>query len=154
VENERLKAQILYKLGRPQDAIEVLRPMHRCENLEKIKEEYLNVTNLLGVCYMTIGEFDKALGYYFETSEAASKMNDMEYVAISLKNIGITYYKLKDYGKALPFMLKSYSTEQLLNIRNVATPMNISLCYTNLGDYENARLLLRESISICGMIAV
>ena len=44
---------------------------------------------------MMIGEFDKALEFCFERNEIANKMDDEEYVAISLKNIGITYYKLK-----------------------------------------------------------
>lgn len=48
-------------------------------------------------------------------------------------------------------MLESYEIEQSLNARNFAAPINISLCYTYLGDYNNAQQFLRESVSkICG----
>lgn len=145
-----LRGQILYRMGRPQEAISSVQPFLSYQQVKASGREYMVSTNLIGVCYLVIGQFDQSLEYCFRTYERAKEVNDTVYLAISLKNIGVSYYKLKDYGKALNFMLDSDAIEQSIGIDNFSTPLNISLCYAHLGDFNRAALYLQRSINVCG----
>lgn len=148
--SKRLRGQILFRLGKPQAVIQLLEPLTVNSHLKKAGEEYLNVTNLIGVSYMVMSQFDRGLDYLFLARESAKRNNNGYYMATTATNIGLIYYKLKDYDKALPFMISAYQKEDSLGILGFSTPMNISLCYANLRQYALAQKFLQKSINKCG----
>ena len=150
VKSQRLKGQLLFRLGRPQDVISLLEPLVHTLNLQKHDSEPLTILNLLGASHLIMSQFDKGLDFYFRTYEAAKQLGDKKYLATSLENIGVAYYKLKDYRKGLSYMLQSLTLSRELN--NVAdlSLMNVSLCYSYLGNFDSARKLLQESAEACG----
>lgn len=147
VKSARVLGKNLIRQGRIEEAISVLLPIKDARNHPG---ELVAILNSLGVCQAYLGKWDEALGYYFETIAIAEKQSDSTYLSIGLKNLGLAYYKLKDYAKALPFLIQSYSIEKALDEINHMSPMNISLCYSNIRDYENARAYLMESVRLCG----
>ena len=147
VTSGRMIGQILNRLGKVEEAISVLMPMKHVRNYPG---ELVAILNSLGVSCVYLGRFDEALVYYFGTIAIAEKQGDSTYLSVGLKNLGLAYYKLKDYAKALPLLVRSYSLEKALDDINHMTPMNISLCYYQLKDYKRARRFLKESIALCG----
>jgi tetratricopeptide (TPR) repeat protein len=150
VKSQRLKGQILVRLGRPQEVLLMLDPFIHNFNLRKHTAEHLIILNLMGGSHMVMSQFDKALDFYFQTYETAKRVGDSEYVAISLENIGVIYYKLKDYREALSYMLQSSRLRRDLRDETYLSSMNVSLCYAHLADFVNARKYLAESIGVCG----
>lgn len=146
VASGRIVGQILIRLGRVEEAISILIPL---KDIRKYPKEHVTILNSLGISHIFLGKLDEAFGYYLETIAAAEKYSDSTYLSIGLKNLGLAYYKLKDYAKALPFLIRSYSLERALGEINHLTLMNISLCYSQLGDYGNARSYLMEGIALC-----
>lgn len=55
IKSQRLKGQILFKLGQPETVISFVQPLLQNSSLESLGYEYLSVVNLLGVCHLTIG---------------------------------------------------------------------------------------------------
>jgi tetratricopeptide (TPR) repeat protein len=151
IKSQRLRAQILFRLGRMAEMISTLQYLEADNQLKRFPDEELTILNLFGVSYLMMGQFDKSLDYLFQTYELARVHHNLDYEAISTQNIGIVYYKLKDYRKGLPFMIKALMMEKGTG-RSTAyfTSMNISLCYTQLKDFESAKDYLRESIDLCG----
>lgn len=149
VKSRRLKGQILFRLGQPQAVIELLDPLLLGGHLRHSEQELMSILNLMGISHLFIGQFDKSLDYHFRTLRMAKFLADSGYMAMSLGNIAISYYKLKSYRKALPYLIESYELEKLTNDKDFSTPMNISLCYSNLRDFERARAYLEESLELC-----
>lgn len=150
VRSQRLKGQVLYRLGRPQESIDFVTPILGYPNLSNFANEYHLILNLLGVCHVSTSQFDVALRYHMLSLEHAEKVQNPIAIARTLGNIGVLYYKLKDYEKALPNLLKSANLRDSLGIPNAMQLMNISLCYTYLNDIERADKYLRMSNKSCG----
>lgn len=141
-----LKAQILHRLNRIGETIALLVPLlkHR-----KYSHEMMAIMNVLGIAHIRLGSFDRALDFYFQAVDLARINGDSSILARGLNNMGITYYKLKDYGKALPLLLEGYSVARRIGKVDALHPINISLCYTHLKDYGKARKYLMESFAFC-----
>ncbi len=150
VKSLRVRAQLLYVLGRIPEAILIATPLAEQPNLMEFGDEYFNVINLLGASHLFLSQFDKALGYYFQGYERAKEHDNKQALGVSLANVGLVYYKLKDYSRAAGYFGESQSVKDALGIMDPSSRMNVSLCYSHLGDYRKARLFLNESIRMCG----
>lgn len=150
IKSQRVKGQILFRLGRPQDVILLLGPIASDSFTRNRSPEYLSILNVIGSSHVIMSQYDRGLALYFQTYESAKRQGDQEHLAISLENIGVTYYKLKDYRKALSYLLRSLTVREGLKNATYLSSMNISLCYAHLGDIVHARKYLQESIETCG----
>jgi len=148
--SQRLKAQVLYRLGMVQETIETITQALPYATANNYHEEHLAMVNLLGGCYLSLSQFDNALRYHLMTLDIARKIGDKGFEAAGLMNIGLCYYKLKDYSKALPFMLEGYRMSDSLGVALFIDPMNISLCFSYLKDFDSARKYLAKSLDHCG----
>jgi len=72
--------------------------------VENIKKAVL--FNKAGFVYFNLGEYDKALQFYFKSIE----INPNNYFVYN--NIGVIYFKLKNYKLAKDFYLKAYEIEK------------------------------------------
>ena len=71
--------------------------------------------NNTGRIYMDMGDFEKALRYYFAALKNAQIKTDTAYqISINL-NIGTLYQRMDKYDKALEFYLRSYDLSLLSN---------------------------------------
>jgi tetratricopeptide (TPR) repeat protein len=65
-----------------------------------------NAENTLGLAYRSLGSYDTAINYFKLSGKHALADGNKVWAAIASGNIGITYYKLKDYNKAIPLLQK------------------------------------------------
>ena len=91
-----------------------------------------------------IGDYDKALEYYFKALEIREKVLDKEHpdIATSYNNIGSVYDDKGDYDKALEYYFKALEIrEKVLGKEHpdIATLYNnIGFVYGTKGDYDKA----------------
>jgi tetratricopeptide (TPR) repeat protein len=95
------------------------------------------------------GQYDNALNYYFESFELAQLTADSSVIRQLLMNTGIAYYKLKNYNKALGYYLEYLAFHKDEQSVPTIAFTNISLCYTFLGDFINARVYLQKVMDAC-----
>ena len=143
----RVKAELLFALGRIPEAVSTAERLVVRPNLIRYEPEYFRVVNLLGFSNSFMSRFDKALEYHLAAYSKAEELNNREFIATSLSNIGLVYYKLKDYEKALNYFNESRKVKDLMNEIDYASRMNMSLCYSYLGDFVKARMYLNESVA-------
>lgn len=148
VKAKRVQGSILKMLGKPREALSVVLPLVETTYLKRFPKEYLGVLNLVGICYMHTSEFDKALKYQYREYEEAERNNQGSNLSIALGNIGLTYYKLKNYRKAAVFMKQSLAFENTAKV-NYPMLINISLCYTHLHSLDSAQIFLDRAIDFC-----
>lgn len=150
IKSQRLKGQISYRLGMTQEAIACLKPLLNMPGLARHPNEHLSILNALSICHSIVGQFDWGLSYQFQTMQLAKKLTDSEYVAVSLMNIGLTYYKLRLFKKALPFMLRSHQMQDSLKITKFTSLINMSLCYRALHNLKESERFLERGLKVCG----
>lgn len=63
-----------------------------------------NAENTLGLVYRSYGSYDTAINYFEQSRKHALADGNKIWAAIASGNIGICYYKQKDYNKAIPLL--------------------------------------------------
>ena len=101
--------------------------------------------NAIGQVYhYKIGDYDKALEYYFKALEIREKVLGKEHpsTANSYNNIGTVYSDMGDYDKALEYYFKDLAiSEKVLGKEHPDTATsynNIGTVYSDKGDYDKA----------------
>lgn len=98
----------------------------------------------IGLVYRNLGEYDKALEYYFKALEIRKDVLGEKHpnTAGSYGNIGVVYHNLEDYDKALEFYNKALEIDKdVLGENHHDTAIsynNIGVVYDELGDYDKA----------------
>jgi tetratricopeptide (TPR) repeat protein len=107
----------------------------------------------LAIGLSLVGRYDEALRYNFEALEIRRKYAKPSFVAATLNNIGLVYYKLRDYSKAVEYYtysMNEYASEpgndELVNSELV----NMSLGYAYLGQLHTADSLIDIFRRSCG----
>jgi tetratricopeptide (TPR) repeat protein len=139
----------LYRLERSEETIEAFERARSIALRQDYKRELMMISNTFGSTYLFRSQFDKALKQYFTAYELAHALGDSAYLSSSIHNIGITYYKLKDYRKAIRFFTQAYEIEKEARQPFLMTSLNISLAYANLNNFKNARKHLTETLNEC-----
>ncbi|GCA92055.1 putative ATPase [Microcystis aeruginosa 11-30S32] len=101
---------------------------------------YRNSLNRLGICFLNLGQYEKAIFYHQQSLEISEAMGDQQEVAISLGNLGNCYNCLGQYEKAIAYHQQSLEISEEIGYRQgVAISLgNLGNCYNCLGQYEKA----------------
>ena len=120
IKNDYFTAKMLYNMafiqGRLKDytgsEVLIFEAISKFENEDRYERLY-ECYNYLGLIYIEIEEFDRAIFYHNKALEYLTKVNDKKnYKEASLGNLGLAYQKLNNYEKAIEHF------EEALNIRN------------------------------------
>lgn len=121
-------------------------------SLEDRRMEALTL-NRLGIAYNSLGQPQKALGYYAQALTVSKALGDKRNEALVLNNIGGAYDILGEPQKALDYYNQALSLWESLNYPTALgdTLNNIGIIYYNLGelqhslDYYNRALPFRRA---------
>lgn len=94
----------------------------------------------IGVVYMDLGDYPRALDYFFKTLRVSEAINNKSGIAHALGNIAIVYSEQGYYSKALDYYFRSLKVEEELGSKSgMATTLgNIGTVYDDQGDDEKA----------------
>ena len=150
VKSRRVKGQLLYFLERNDEASLACKSALPISVRNGFLSEEFYLRETLGKCNLFWGNYDDALRFLFRTTELAKQLGDSAMVSRSYNVLGVTYYKLKAYRKAVSYYQKCLSTYPF-DLRKVHSVLgNMSLCYAHLGDYQKARIYIERSLQYCG----
>ena len=150
VKGRRVRGQILMLLERTSEAVESFRKaLPIAVRHHFTKEEYFIESDLARIEIFT-GAYDKALKRYDKILSMAKGWNSPPEVASTLNKIGLTYYKLKDYNKAVLFYKRALEEGRSLDAMPFSLiSANLALCYAHLGDFKTATMYTEASLSRC-----
>jgi tetratricopeptide (TPR) repeat protein len=111
---------------------------------------YRNSLNRLGICFLNLGQYEKAIAYHQQSLEISEAMGDQQEVAISLGNLGNCYNCLGQYEKAIALYQQYHDiSEEIGYRRGVANSLcGLGNCYNCLGQYEKAIAYHRQCLYI------
>ncbi len=101
---------------------------------------YRNSLNRLGICFLNLGQYEKAIAYHRQCLYISKEIEDWQGVASSLGNLGNCYKSLGQYEKAIFYHQKCHDISEAMDDRKgVAISLgNLGNCYYDLGQYEKA----------------
>ena len=135
----------LYKYAYYEESIEVnLRFIRLSEDTNGQNETTAKSYGNIGLVYRNLGDYNKALDYYFKALEIRKDVFGEKHpnTAGTYGNIGVVYHNLEDYDKALEFYNKALEIDKdVLGENHHDTAIsynNIGVVYDELGDYDKA----------------
>lgn len=113
---------------------------------------YNNYGNLHSASYK---DNDKARAYYQKALKLSEQIPDEHSIAISLGNIGITYFDAGDYKQALEYCLRSLKKhEETFDKEKIAYLLiTVGNIYKKMGKYIEARLYCTRGLEIARNIS-
>lgn len=132
------------------NTIKAILPLARKKNYRAELQDLLHGL-ALGLLYKA--QFDEALKYNFEALEIRRSFGTQRQIGYTLSNIGLVYYKLADYRRALEYFIQALKQLRAdpdgnKTIEKIMT--NIALSYAYLGDIKQAEEYIREIYGQCG----
>ena len=110
-------------------------------------------SGIMAGAYNKLGNYNKALEYYFEALKILEKLKDPDDICRANLNIALLYSSRKESDKALEYAFKSFSIAQKnkLNDLIIYITLDIGNMYTDINRLDSARyythLALDSSIS-------
>lgn len=150
VRTGRLTGQLLRRVHRSDDAIEVLTSIKPIAEKLQMNGELARILNTLALIHTFKAEYDKALAYNFESLVLREKQGDKEAIAIALENTGVTHYRMGSFDLALEYYLRAESAYADAQKTSLTLLTNIGLCYNELTKFELAQQYFDKAIGSCG----
>ena len=101
---------------------------------------YRNSLILLGNCYNSLGQYQKAIAYHRQCLDISKEIEDWQGVATSLCGLGNCYKSLGQYEKAIFYHQQCHDISEAMGDRKevAISRGNLGNCYYDLGQYEKA----------------
>jgi tetratricopeptide (TPR) repeat protein len=115
----RMKGQVLYRMQRVDEAIQLFQSTLKISESHGFAKEEMMTSVSFAIILTFRSQYDKALQKLFRAKEIAMALDDTAKYQLMLNNIGVVYYKLKHYIRAL------YYWEDALRLQKLTE--NISL---------------------------
>lgn len=158
VKSSRIKAQVLRRLEKLEESIEVYEQVYNQEKSNigqdiEVDRELTTILNGLGITYALLANYDKALEFHFQALILKEKEGDLSEISISLNNIGFVYFKLKDYEKALEYFLRSLDAKSEISDTFDLDRLyiNIGVCHIHLNRFTDASEYIKKGFEVCGV---
>ncbi len=150
----RIKGIIHWDLGKLDEALDYAFKSLRVVGLSEKKSTKEKVLILIGIIYLTKGEYQQAEVYFQRAIEQAEERNSLVNLAISLNDLGLTYRRMGDPEKALELHEKAMKINQSLGLKQeIAFSLYcLGETYYALSQYDKAYRSFSYSLKIRGDI--
>jgi signal transduction histidine kinase len=151
VKANRVKAQMLRRLDRLNEAIEIYEQLRPISIRNNFVDEQKYILNGLAVSHTFLAQYDKALGYHFEGLVLRERGGDHAEIRESLNNIGLVYFKLRNLNKALEYYALALDHDKKLEKSNFRDQLliNMALCYNQTRQFSEAQKLFKQALGFC-----
>lgn len=146
----RAKAAALRRFGELDSGLMLGLEMLPIATRNSYGQELKKLLRGIAVGYTYKADYALGLRYNFELLKITEQDNDSLEMSYVLSNIGLIYYKLANHKKALQYYHRSLDVKSSLDkYPRTSTLVNMSLCYTVLGDFPRASEFLKKGLDAC-----
>jgi tetratricopeptide (TPR) repeat protein len=146
----RSKAAAFRRLGELDSALTLGLEMLPIAMRNSYDQERKKILRGIALGYTFKADFASGLRYNLELLKITEQDNDSLEMRHALSNIGLIYYKLANHKKALQYYSRSLDVKSSFDkYPGTTTLLNMSLCYTVLGDFAQASEFLKRGLEAC-----
>ena len=106
--------------------------------------------NILGVCYLRLGEFTQAIGFFEQVQAISLKAGGRGLESVTLGNLGVCYSDLGQISRAIESYEQALAIDREIgNQRGEANHLcNLGNCYSDLGQISRAIESYEQALAI------
>ena len=147
----RIKGQLLRRVERIDEAIDLSLKLLPTAKNSNYKSDYKIILNTLALSYTLKANYDKALNYHYQSLVLRETEGNKADISISLNNIGQVYFKLKNYEQAQEYFLRSLRYKEEVSDTYDLDRLYINIGFANihLSNYSEAKKYIEKGLSIC-----
>lgn len=151
VKAARITGQLLVRLSRIKEAEVILLKTLAIAERNDLVNEHVRILNSLANAYTYQAKYDKALLLNLTCITMLENEGDLRRLSISLSNVGLTYYKMKHYYKALDFYDRALALKKKINDQYFQDELliNMGLCYNYLQMFSKAHEYFVKGLNQC-----
>jgi len=148
----RVKGQLLRRLSRIKESIELLGVLEPIAKRNEYNDDYKKILNALSIAFTYQAEYDKALRYNLKSLSVREKEGNKAEMSIAYNNLGVLYVDLGIYGKGLEYFNKSLKLKNEIGDRfDLARLLiNIGIALREQHNYEQAEKYIQAGLKECG----
>ncbi|GHN03140.1 histidine kinase [Cytophagales bacterium WSM2-2] len=143
-------------LGRNEEALATLKSTlnlvyRNQKEYPELKKQIKFILNNAGIASVSLGNYDKALEYHYQSLQIREEEGDKKSIRNALNNIGLVFYNLRDYEKSIQYCLKAVAiSEELHDFGGMERVyINLGLASNQLGRFNKAIGFFNEGFNIC-----
>jgi tetratricopeptide (TPR) repeat protein len=108
----------------------------------------------LGNVYNRKNSLSQALKYYEQSKEIFSELKDSVNLIQSVQNIGVAYFKLQEYDKALARLLEANAAAKRLDLNESIASIDLTLAslYMNQKKFNEAEQTVKEGLAYTQLV--
>lgn len=151
VKSSRVAYQMLKRLDRADEGLDALFTALGIAKRNRFQEEQEYLLNLIAIHFTLRANYDRALEFHFQNLVLREETGDHVSIRESLNNIGVVYFKLRNYQKALEYYLLAidHDNKDVNSSFRDQLLINTALCYNQLHNFKEARRLIFEGLKYC-----
>ncbi|HYF71095.1 MAG TPA: tetratricopeptide repeat protein [Ohtaekwangia sp.] len=149
VQANRLKASALRRSGNLQSADPIYKATIEVAQTKGYIDEAKILLNSHGALYVLTAEYDKALGQFLKSLPLRERGGNKDEIGTCLHNLGLIYYKLNNFNKAIEYYKKSLGVKGIITPGSMKSLINIGLCYSGQRDYEEGLRYVKRGLKLC-----
>lgn len=111
-------------------------------------EERAKLVRGMALNYLWMGEYVLALDYNLEAYRLSIRTGDPNYLVSVLNNMGLIYYKMSNYDKALSYYESALAMQGSNLCEDHTLYLNQSLCYSALKKYDSSRQAISDALRV------
>ena len=148
IRNGHFVARALRHLGRNNLAISVYEEVLPISRRHSDSSEYLMILNGCALALTFNAQYDKALYHHFEALNFNS--GDTISMIITYHNVGLVYYKLEQFTKALDYFDLCYQLKEKVGDDHDLDVLliNMGLCYAYLQKFNEGILFIEKGLRV------
>ena len=104
------------------------------QELDSLSPKMATIVNYIGVGFRNLGNYPKALDYYFNTIDLAKKTNNEQQLGFAYQGVGDIFERLGEFEKAIDYCEKS-----IMQFTKLGDDFGLGYAYHSLGRiYESS----------------
>ncbi len=145
----RFSADMHSLISKYDTALQILQRAFTIATNTKDAKNIINIHNLKGNILLDKGNYQEAIGCYKTVLKLSNEINYYDGIAKGYANLGVGYYLIGDYTKAIDFYNEAIPKLELANdsVTLATLTSNLSSFYQLVGDFQMAIEVCKKSLS-------
>ncbi|MCC6252634.1 MAG: tetratricopeptide repeat protein [Bacteroidia bacterium] len=150
--SDKIEASVIYNRGDYEESVKLaFRALNQLKSIKAPVKDIASTLNLIGLSYMSIGNYSQAEKYFTEANSEYQKINDIHGQVSTIHNIGVTNFYYGNYDKAMEYYTKALKkleegSADLLSEIDITT--NIAILLNQEKQFERAINYYRKALRV------
>lgn len=149
VQSGRIRGQLLSYLDRRKEALLVLTETLGMAERNNQPDEYKTILTNIANAHTFLADYDTALKYHFKVLAMSEDDSDSLNISFAHNNIGLVYYKIKNFGQALYYFQKALTIRSIKRHNIEGLFINLGLCLNEMDRFEEAKQYFARALQEC-----